>query len=371
MKLNNVDFKKIQLYKQFFRFKEKKTVQMADIINCVGYVQLDSINITNARSQDIFFRSRINNYKINDYLDLYNNDFKEIYLHALSLVSSKSELFLPFEDINTSILRNLPDKQEYLKFIDKIRSMDLPIKSSKLENKGINRGNWSWSDKDKVINLLWRAGFIKISRDENFNKIIDISSKKSSNINSFPYNNWIKQLITVAFENIGIATYKDIKSYFNLTDKNTKMIFQQMIDKNEICKLFYLDGENLFILSKDLPHIDRMLTYRNSTYCKFLSPFDNLIRERKRLARVFDFEYRLESYVPKEKRRFGYYALPILIGENIIGTIDLRIDRNSRKLFIQKLLFKSFSFKMKYYDLVLSELESLKNFFQADYIKVK
>ena len=67
-----------------------------------------------------------------------------------------------------------------------------------------------------------------------------------------------------------------------------------------------------------------------------LSPFDPLIIQRKRTNLFFDYDHRFEAYVPKEKRVFGYFALPVLAGEDIVAALDLKTDRKSRKLLLQK-----------------------------------
>jgi uncharacterized protein YcaQ len=67
-----------------------------------------------------------------------------------------------------------------------------------------------------------------------------------------------------------------------------------------------------------------------------LSPFDPLIIQRKRTHLFFDYEHRFEAYVPREKRVFGYFALPVLAGENIVAALDLKTDRKARKLLVQK-----------------------------------
>ncbi|GAC1500915.1 MAG: hypothetical protein NVS2B1_09460 [Bradyrhizobium sp.] len=67
-----------------------------------------------------------------------------------------------------------------------------------------------------------------------------------------------------------------------------------------------------------------------------LSPFDPLIIQRKRTHLFFDYEHRFEAYVPREKRLFGYFALPVLAGQDIVAALDLKADRKNRKLLVQK-----------------------------------
>jgi uncharacterized protein YcaQ len=67
-----------------------------------------------------------------------------------------------------------------------------------------------------------------------------------------------------------------------------------------------------------------------------LSPFDPLIIQRKRTHLFFDYEHRFEAYVPKEKRRFGYFALPVLVGGDIVAALDLKTDRKKQELLVQK-----------------------------------
>jgi uncharacterized protein YcaQ len=67
-----------------------------------------------------------------------------------------------------------------------------------------------------------------------------------------------------------------------------------------------------------------------------LSPFDPLIIQRKRTHLFFDYEHRFEAYIPAEKRRFGYFALPVLVGDDIVAAIDLKTDRKRQRLLMQK-----------------------------------
>jgi uncharacterized protein YcaQ len=73
---------------------------------------------------------------------------------------------------------------------------------------------------------------------------------------------------------------------------------------------------------------------RESVY--ILSPFDPLIHQRKRLHLFFDYEHRFEAYVPKDKRLFGYFAQPVLVGDEIVAVVDLKTDRERQKLLVQQ-----------------------------------
>jgi uncharacterized protein YcaQ len=75
---------------------------------------------------------------------------------------------------------------------------------------------------------------------------------------------------------------------------------------------------------------------RASELVHILSPFDPLIIQRKRTHLFFDYEHRFEAYVPKQKRLFGYFALPVLVGDDIVAAIDLKTDRQTQKLLVQK-----------------------------------
>lgn len=71
-----------------------------------------------------------------------------------------------------------------------------------------------------------------------------------------------------------------------------------------------------------------------------LSPFDNLIADRRRTSELFGFDYTVEIYVPAAKRRRGYYAMPILAGDRIAGTVDSRLERPSRRLLVNSVLLE-------------------------------
>ena len=67
-----------------------------------------------------------------------------------------------------------------------------------------------------------------------------------------------------------------------------------------------------------------------------LRSFDPLVIQRKRLAFLFDYAHRFEAYVPAAKRQFGYFALPVLVGDRVAAAVDIKADRTSGMILIQK-----------------------------------
>jgi uncharacterized protein len=84
----------------------------------------------------------------------------------------------------------------------------------------------------------------------------------------------------------------------------------------------------------DLPRLERLRAGQWAPRTELLSPFDNLICDRKRMEELFGFDYRMEIYVPKEKRVYGYYVLPILHGDRFAGRLDSRLDRTEERLHV-------------------------------------
>jgi uncharacterized protein YcaQ len=74
---------------------------------------------------------------------------------------------------------------------------------------------------------------------------------------------------------------------------------------------------------------------QKANHVTLLSPFDPLTRNRDRAIRLFDFDYKIEIYVPEPKRVFGYYTLPLLQNGNLVGRIDLKSERKAGELLVQ------------------------------------
>jgi uncharacterized protein len=121
-------------------------------------------------------------------------------------------------------------------------------------------------------------------------------------------------------------------------DAPSKPAVRQLIEgrlrRHELVPLSLEGAEKLEHWAR--PDVIENLGEGASATVHILSPFDPLIIQRKRTQLFFDYEHRFEAYIPKEKRRFGYFALPVLVDDEIVAAIDLKTDRQKQKLLMQK-----------------------------------
>jgi hypothetical protein len=92
--------------------------------------------------------------------------------------------------------------------------------------------------------------------------------------------------------------------------------------------------ETFYVHKDNLPLLERLSAGDWEPRTTLLSPFDNMICDRTRTERLFNFKFRLEIYVPKPKRKFGYFVMPILHGDRMIGRVDPMMIRSMNQLII-------------------------------------
>ena len=143
-----------------------------------------------------------------------------------------------------------------------------------------------------------------------------------------------------ALRALGVARPRDIENHFirrrypDLTAVLTELEGEGQITQVQIAENGQAWPGPWYIHTADLPRLDRLRAGHWRPRTTLLSPFDNLICDRKRTEDLFDFRFRLEIYTPKAKRQYGYYVLPILHGDRFIGRLDPKLDRQTGRLTI-------------------------------------
>lgn len=140
---------------------------------------------------------------------------------------------------------------------------------------------------------------------------------------------------------LGVATAKQIKNHF-IRGKYPELAkrLSELQQAGEILPVQIVENEKVcpghwYIHREVLPTLEAIRQGGWQPRTVLLSPFDNLICDRDRTEQLFDFYYRIEIYVPKAKRQYGYYVLPILHGDRLIGRMDSQMDRKTGVYHVQ------------------------------------
>ncbi len=146
-----------------------------------------------------------------------------------------------------------------------------------------------------------------------------------------------------ALRALGVATPAHIAAHYT-RDRYPGLddVLAELEAQGRIVAVTIAEGERAwpgrwYVHADDLPELDRLAAGAWHPRTTLLSPFDNLICDRVRTETLFGFTFRLEIYVPRAQRRYGYFVMPILHGDRLIGRVDPRLDRKARRLVVQAL----------------------------------
>jgi uncharacterized protein len=194
----------------------------------------------------------------------------------------------------------------------------------------------------RMLDFLWARGDITIAGRDGTQRLWDLSS------NWFP--EWtprrfmsqrrvVERAAQISLKCLGVATRGQISAHFTrssypgLTQVLADLLRRGVIEEVSVSERGSAWPGPWYIHSEDVPLIEH-LDERWEPRTVLLSPFDNLICDRARTEQIFDFSYRIEIYVPKSKRRFGYFAMPVLHGDRFIARIDPVMNRKTATLRI-------------------------------------
>lgn len=209
-------------------------------------------------------------------------------------------------------------------------------------------GWWDWKPSKQVLESLFLGGELMIARRHGFQKVYDLTERVlGSDVDTrLPSARergefYVRRMLAAH----GLATARDIAypraSVLHLSRDNIQPLIttalRDMADAGELCQLD-VAGDTYFALAAALAALPSRVA---KPQMRVLSPFDNLVINRPRLRALFDFDYQLECYVPEKKRRYGYFCLPLLLGDTFIGRMDCKVYRDTARLEIKNLWLES------------------------------
>jgi hypothetical protein len=200
---------------------------------------------------------------------------------------------------------------------------------------GGKKGWWGWSDAKRAVEWLFWSGELTTARRETagFTRIYDLPERVlHADVVNAPTPSRAdaqRDLIKHAARALGVATSGDLRDYFRLPARDMPLRMAELVESGELLPVTVEGWDRPAYLDP------RARIPRHVAATALLSPFDPLIWRRERAERVFDFHYRIEIYTPEHKRRFGYYCLPVLHGDRIVGRFDLKADRKQATLRVE------------------------------------
>jgi uncharacterized protein YcaQ len=316
----------------------------AAAVEHLGYVQIDTINVIERCHHHILW-NRIPEYRRADLRQAQSVDKSvfEYWTHALSYVPAKDfRFFIPAMKLHkreghkwfASV--SAADMRKVLRLIRRdgaltIRDIDDDVLVDK-EHLWASR-----KPSKRALQLLFYTGVLTISERNGMLKTYELmtrhfgwdrSPKPASASETSAY------LLDRALRAQGIASLDSICHLDAPSKPAVRRLIQARVRRKELVPVA-LEGAG------KQEHWARPETLETagegaSNLVHILSPFDPLIIQRKRTELFFGYGHRFEAYVPREKRVFGYFALPVLVGDDIVAALDLKTDRKSRKLLVQK-----------------------------------
>ena len=324
---------------------------VAGTLDRLGLVQIDSVNVL-ARAHYVPFFSRLGPYDP-ALLDRIahgkprERTLFEYWGHEASLIRLDLQPLLRWRmaeaRANRGIYGGLASfGAERMPFIESVlREVEArgPSVPSDLESGGEREpgrgGWWGWSETKRAFEWLFWAGLLTTATRRGFARVYDLPDRVfPAAIRDLPTPEPAEAhrgLIRVAARALGVATEPDLRDYFRLDPLSSKAAVAALCEAGELVPVT-VEGWPAPAYLDPAAHLPRRIEAR-----ALVSPFDPIVWERDRTERIFGFRYRIEIYTPAHKREHGYYVLPFLLGDRIVARADLKADRATGRLLVQKL----------------------------------
>ncbi|HEX2622167.1 MAG TPA: crosslink repair DNA glycosylase YcaQ family protein [Phototrophicaceae bacterium] len=310
-----------------------------DIIRQMQILQIDTINVV-ARSPYLVLWSRLGEYD-SRWLEelLAEHQIFEYWSHEAS--------FLPVEDYplyRRMIIDNPDDwlgwSHRWLESHSDMANMILthvreigPAKSSHFKRTDGVKGNWwNWKDEKVALERLFNVGTLMITGRHNFQRIYDLRERVLpdwDDTTAPSYEEVQRQMVLKSVAALGVTKGAWISDYFRMPKKSTLLYLKQLVDEGKLLEVKVEDWKEPGYIHPDQQKMVEAAAKGKLPASKttLLSPFDPIVWDRKRALELFKFDYRIECYTPEPKRKYGYFTLPILYKNALIGRLDPKAHR--------------------------------------------
>ncbi len=312
-------------------------------MHAIGVMQLDFVNVL-LPAHFLMIWSRLGAYdraRFERYL-YGSGEYTEQWAHEASVVrvsdwpllAHRRDAWTPWK---RDPLRSLDDPENYLRCILEqieanggVTANDLPEARS-LPRK--NNGDWHRPVQRWALEHHFGRGKVCVrERLANFQRVYELPERliDESLLNrKVEKSDAQRELLRQSASSLGVATLQDLADYYRMSSRDAAPRLEELVEEGALVPVAVDGWQQPAFLSADAR------SPRSINGASLLSPFDPVVWYRPRAERLFNFEYRIEIYVPESKRRWGYYVLPFRVGDRIVARVDLKADRKNAVLLVR------------------------------------
>lgn len=302
----------------------------------MGLIQIDSVNVL-TRSQELVLFARLGVHPRSLIWDATaDGELFEYWVHEASHVPVGLHPYLRWHMARPERWKDLDrfavDQSEFVaSVLERIRVEGALVASDLKQRVGKKGEWWDWDRGKLALEHLFRTGEIACTRRlGDFARVYDLAERVlPSEILDLPTPSEAdqrKELLVRAARHHGVATFGDLTDYHRQRKPPCRSLVKELVEDSRLIETTVDGWTTPAYLHPDVVRPRRIRARA------LLSPFDPVVWNRDRAERLFGFRYRIEIYVPKSRRRYGYYVLPFLLGDNLVARLDLKADRATREL---------------------------------------